>query len=118
MPSSHKFAQIGIDRPKGFCYTTATSQTSQKGDWKMSSIWALQDAKSKFSAVVDRACEIEPQIVTRRGKPVVVMISYSEYRALSSPSRSPIDVLLGGPKVDGGLPITRDKSPARRVVFA
>ena len=44
----------------------------------MSSIWALQDAKSKFSAVVDRACEIEPQIVTRRGKPVVVMISYSE----------------------------------------
>ena len=118
MPSSRKFAQIGIDRPKGFWYTTATSQTSQKGDWKMSSIWALQDAKSKFSAVVDRACEIEPQIVTRRGKPVVVMISYSEYRALSSPSRSPIDVLLGGPKVDGGLPITRDKSPARRVVFA
>ena len=84
----------------------------------MSSIWALQDAKSKFSAVVDRACEIEPQIVTRRGKPVVVMISYSEYRTLSAPSRSPIDVLLGGPKIEGGLQTPRDKSPARKVVFA
>jgi len=31
----------------------------------MSSVWALQDAKNKFSAVVDRACDIEPQIVTR-----------------------------------------------------
>ena len=110
--------KLALTAPEGSVILPATSQTSQKGDWKMSSIWALQDAKSKFSAVVDRACEIEPQIVTRRGKPVVVMISYSEYRALSSPSRSPIDVLLGGPKVDGGLPITRDKSPARRVVFA
>ena len=39
----------------------------------MSSVWALQDAKSRFSAVVNRACEVEPQIVTRRGSPVVVM---------------------------------------------
>ena len=84
----------------------------------MSSIWALQDAKSKFSAVVDRACEVEPQIVTRRGKPVVVMISYREYRAFASPARSPIDVLLGGPKIEGGLQTPRDKSPARKVVFA
>ena len=84
----------------------------------MSSVWALQDAKSKFSAVVNRACEVEPQIVTRHGQPVVVMSSYSEYRKLSEPARSPIDVLLGGPKVDGGLRTQRDKSAARKVVFA
>ena len=84
----------------------------------MSSVWALQDAKSKFSAVVNRACEVEPQIVTRRGQPVVVMLAYSAYRKLSSPARSPIDVLLGGPKIDGGLQTQRDKPPARKVVFA
>ena len=84
----------------------------------MSSVWALQDAKSKFSAVVNRACEVEPQIVTRHGQPVVVMLSYSEYRKLSEPACSPIDVLLGGPKVDGGLRTQRDKSAARKVVLA
>jgi len=43
----------------------------------MSSTWAQQDAKSKDSAIADGACEI------------------------SSPARSPIDVLISGPKVDG-----------------
>lgn len=83
----------------------------------MSSVWALQDAKSKFSAVVDRACEIEPQIVTRRGKPVVVMISYREYREHADAARSPLDILLGGPKLEGGLQTARDKSIARKVVI-
>ena len=83
----------------------------------MSSVWALQDAKSRFSAVVNHACEVEPQIVTRRGSPVVVMISYSDYRKLSPSSRSSIDVLTGGPKIDGGLATVRDKSTARKAVF-
>ena len=84
----------------------------------MSSVWALQDAKSKFSAVVNRACEVEPQIVTRHGLPVVVMLAYSEYRKLANPVRSPIDVLMGGPKIEGGLRTQRDKSAARKVDFA
>lgn len=83
----------------------------------MSSVWALQDAKSKFSAVVNRACEVEPQIVTRRGQPVVVMLSYGAYRKLSQSAPSAIDVLLGGPKLEGGLEVPRDKSPAREVAF-
>ena len=37
--------------------------------------WALQDAKSRFSAVADDAWHGEPQVVTRRGKPLVVVIS-------------------------------------------
>lgn len=83
----------------------------------MSSVWALQDAKSKFSAVVNRACEVEPQIVTRRGAPVAVLISYVDYQKMQPSRRSAIDVLLGGPKVNGGLTITRDRSPARKVAF-
>jgi len=83
----------------------------------MNSVWALQDAKSKFSSVVDRAYAIEPQIVTRRGKPVVVMISYREYQELTPSAHSAIDVLLGGPKIEGGLSVKRDSSPARKVAF-
>ena len=34
-------------------------------------MWTIQDAKDKFSAVVDAALAGTPQEVTRRGKPAV-----------------------------------------------
>jgi antitoxin Phd len=34
----------------------------------MDATWSLQDAKNRFSAVVDAAARGEPQMVTRRGK--------------------------------------------------
>ncbi len=44
-----------------------------------SSQWSLQDAKNKFSALVDTAIKGKPQLVTRRGKPAVVVMSVGEY---------------------------------------
>lgn len=44
--------------------------------------WSLQDAKNGFSAVVDAALAGRPQTVTRRGKPVVVVVSVDEYEGL------------------------------------
>jgi prevent-host-death family protein len=43
---------------------------------------SLQDAKNRFSAVVDAALAGRPQEVTRRGKPVVMVVSVEEYRRL------------------------------------
>ncbi len=42
--------------------------------------WALQDAKNKFSAVAETAARGEPQVVTRHGHPLVVIVSYETYR--------------------------------------
>ncbi len=42
----------------------------------------LQDAKNRFSAVVEAALAGRPQEVSRRGKPAVVVISVEEYRRL------------------------------------
>ena len=44
--------------------------------------WPLQDAKNRFSAVVDAALAGNPQEVTRRGKPAVVVLSVDEYERL------------------------------------
>ena len=44
--------------------------------------WSLQDAKSKFSAVVNAALAGEPQRVTRRGQPAVVVLATEEYERL------------------------------------
>ena len=80
----------------------------------MSSVWALQDAKNRFSAVVDRACQVEPQI----GTPVAVLISYEKYKAGEPKKRTFVEALLGGPKIEGGLAIRRDKSSLRQMELA
>ncbi len=49
---------------------------------------SLQDAKNKFSAVVDAALSGRPQEVSRRGKPAVVVVSAVEYHRLVAEARS------------------------------
>lgn len=46
--------------------------------------WLLQDAKAKFSRLVDDAMRGEPQHVTRRGKPAVVVLSFADFANLSN----------------------------------
>ena len=41
--------------------------------------WSLQDAKNKFSEVVNAADAGEPQIVTKRGVPTAVVLSVKEF---------------------------------------
>ena len=67
--------------------------------------WRLQDAKNRFSAVVDAASAGEPQQVTRRGKPVVVVLAVTEYERLCrnqpdhpDPTPNFVDHLLAIPK--------------------
>ena len=64
--------------------------------------WSLQDAKNRFSAVVDAALAGEPQKVTRRGKPAVVVIAVEEYERLRErePDNIPtfVEHLLSIPK--------------------
>ena len=44
--------------------------------------WPLQEAKNKFSALVNAALAGEPQRVTRRGQPAVVVLATEEYDRL------------------------------------
>ena len=44
--------------------------------------WPLQDAKNRFSALVNAALAGEPQHVTRRGEPAVVVLAVDEYERL------------------------------------
>ena len=44
--------------------------------------WALQDAKAKFSEVVDRALTEGQQEVTRHGRPAVVVVAQERFKEL------------------------------------
>ena len=43
--------------------------------------WSVQDAKNRFSEVVE-AARREPQTVTKHGKPTVVVVAVDEYERL------------------------------------
>ena len=61
--------------------------------------WKLQDAKNKFSTLVDAAIAGEPQHVTRRGKPAVVVLSCDAYERLQKMENSRfVEMLMAIPK--------------------
>jgi len=45
--------------------------------------WQLQEAKAKFSELVRRAVDGESQLITKRGKKAVVVLSHEQYQKLS-----------------------------------
>lgn len=47
-----------------------------------SATWSLQDAKNRFSAVVEAASHGKPQVVTKHGRPAVVVVAAAEYERL------------------------------------
>lgn len=69
--------------------------------------WSLQDAKNRFSAVVDAAVAGEPQLVTRHGKPAVVVVAAEVFERLHRLERAEApsfaEVLLAMPSDDGSF---------------
>jgi len=49
----------------------------------MQTQWAIQNAKNQFSKVVDTAIQGVPQVVTRRGTPVAVVVSVEQFNLLT-----------------------------------
>ncbi len=62
--------------------------------------WQVQEAKTRFSEVIEKAQKKGPQIITRHGTERAVVLSISEYRALTAHKPNLREYLLGGPKVD------------------
>jgi prevent-host-death family protein len=76
--------------------------------------WQLQDAKQRFSEMVRRAQADGPQVVTRHGRDVVVVVDADEYERLTGGGRDLKAFLMAAPDLDA-LDIERSSAPARRV---
>lgn len=78
--------------------------------------WSVQDAKNRFSEVVE-AARRKPQTVTKHGKPAVVVVDVEEYERLRRLERAPSlsELLLAMPQDGGEFP--RIKARLRDVKF-
>jgi antitoxin Phd len=59
--------------------------------------WQVQEAKQKFSQLVQRALDEGPQVVTRHGEEVVVVLSAVEFHRLTQPKLDFKEYLFSGP---------------------
>lgn len=75
--------------------------------------WQLQEAKNKFSEVVDEAVESGPQVITRYGVETAVVLGYAEYRKMLLARQKLSDFFGGSPLAGMGLDLSRDDSPVR-----
>jgi antitoxin Phd len=79
----------------------------------MTRMWQLQEAKNKFSEVVEEALKHGPQVITKRGVETAIVLSFAEYRRLLLSQQKLSDFFRESPLVGVDLDLTRDTSPAR-----
>ncbi len=76
-------------------------------------VWRLQDAKNRFSEVVNKALSEGPQVVTRRGEEVVVVVAKEEYAKLRKSRLSLLEFFRKSPLVGVDLNLEHDWSLPR-----
>jgi len=78
-------------------------------------VWQLQEAKNRFSEVVNKALTEGPQTVTRHGEEIVVVLSKAEYNRLKKSQLSLVDFFRQSPLVGVDLDLERDQSFPRDI---
>ena len=74
----------------------------------MSNIWQVQDAKARFSEMLETSLAQGPQIVTRRGVETAVLVPIEQWRRLERMTRPGLKELLMDPEAR-----TEDLTPPR-----
>jgi prevent-host-death family protein len=82
----------------------------------MKRVWQLQEAKNKLSEVVDEAIQHGPQIITKRGIEVAIVLSYSEYRKMITSQKKLSNFFRESPLVGVDLDLDRDTSHLREEI--
>ena len=76
--------------------------------------WPVQDAKARFSELLDVCVSEGPQVVTRRGVETAVLVSVAEWKRLRDAARPSLKELLLSASARANLPLpVRDRAKRR-----
>jgi prevent-host-death family protein len=62
--------------------------------------WQLQEAKQRFSEVIRAVVSDGPQVITRHGEEIAVIIDIAEYHRLTAPEADLTEILLAPSTLD------------------
>ena len=77
--------------------------------------WQIQEAKQRFSEMIRAVTHDGPQIITRHGEEVAVVVDIAEYRRLTRPAVDLTGLLLGEPALsDGAIEVLAEVEAERK----
>jgi prevent-host-death family protein len=79
--------------------------------------WQVQEAKQRFSELIRAAHADGPQVVTRHGEEIAVVVDIADYRRLSGETAEFKDYLRSGPSLDD-LDLSRSEELPREIELA
>jgi prevent-host-death family protein len=85
---------------------------SQKSPAHASGHWTVAGAKARLSEVIERA-QTDPQIITRHGKPSVVVVSAEEWARKTVRKGTLAEFLMTSPLRDADLDLERVRDQPR-----
>lgn len=78
--------------------------------------WQVQEAKQRFSELIRSAVREGPQVITRHGEEVVVVLAAEEFHRLRGGTLDFKDFLRSAPDLDA-LDLRRGRTVARRIAL-
>ena len=82
----------------------------------MSKTWQVQEAKARFSELLETSLAEGPQIVTKRGVEAAVLVPINQWRRLEQMAKPTLKQLLLAPEPQADLPVPpRARQPHRPV---
>ena len=76
--------------------------------------WPVQDAKARFSELLDACVSEGPQVVTRRGAETAVLVPIAEWKRLRDAARPSLKELLLSPSARTNLALPARGKAKRR----
>ena len=78
-------------------------------------IWAVAEAKAKFSEVIERAMSEGPQTITRKGRTAAVVVGAEEWQRKTNRVGNLAEFFAASPLRGSGLKIRRLKDKPRKL---
>ncbi|MGD0866781.1 MAG: type II toxin-antitoxin system Phd/YefM family antitoxin [Rhizomicrobium sp.] len=76
--------------------------------------WPVQDAKARFSELLETCLRDGPQVVTKRGTETAVLVDAKEWRRLQQSARPSLKDLLLSDEARGDIPVPKRGELRRR----
>ena len=57
-------------------------------------VWPVQDAKARFSELIEQSLKQGPQLVTRRGQATAVVVPFAQWQSMASAAKPALKSLL------------------------
>jgi len=88
--------------------------TTLIGGLRMEDTWTVATAKARFSELIDRTATVGPQVVTRSGQKVAVVVSAEEWFRKTRRSGTLAEFLAASPLRGSGVRVERRVDRARK----